>query len=322
VARPRAQRTPVEGDWILGFDIGGTKTTVVAGSAAGEVLEREVIASEAARGFDQLWARMTAVADRLVGARGQPRTIGVSIGGPLDHARGIVLSPPNLPGWDRIPLAELLAQRYGATAHVEHDAKAGLLAEWRFGAARGCSDAVFLTLGTGLGCGILSGGRLIRGATDRAGEVGHWRMAPRGPRAYGKAGSWEGFASGAGLPLLAHHLYPRRWPNSVTAADLVELARGGDDAAIRVVRRSATWLGRGVAQLVDLLDPQVVVLGALAWRAADLYLPVVRATVEAEALRGGRDCRVVTAELGERLGDVAALTAAIHHGRLGEADGG
>jgi glucokinase len=263
-----------------------------------------------------MWDRMTTAADRLVAGRGRPVATGVSIGGPLDHARGIVRSPPNLPGWDGIPLGDMLSERYGVPAHVEHDAKAGLLAEWMFGAARGCTDAIFLTLGTGLGCGVISGGRLLRGARDAAGEVGHWRMAARGPRAYGKAGSWEAFTSGAGLPRLAASLYPGRWPTTVTAADLVTLARDGDVAAGRVVHRSASWLGRGIAQLVDLLDPQAVVLGALGWRAADLYLPTVRRIVSAEASPREPAVRIEPAQLGEQLGDVAALTAAIHHGGL------
>ncbi len=302
--------------WILGFDIGGTKTAVVAGTVDGSVLQRHVAASEAAEGFRPMWVRMTEMADDLVAGFGPPCAIGVSIGGPIDQARGIVLSPPNLPGWDHIPLGALLVERYGVEAHVEHDAKAGLLAEWWFGAARGCRDAIFLTLGTGLGCGVLADGRLVRGARDAAGEVGHWRMTFRGPKAYGKAGSWEGFASGAGLPRLASHLFPGRWPDTISAVDLVTLARGGDAVALRVVERSATWLGRGIAQLVDLLDPEVVILGALGWRAADLYLPTVVSVVGREACPREPGVRIEPAQLGERLGDVAALAAAIHHGGL------
>ncbi len=279
---------------------------------------RTAEASEAERGFQHMWARMTETAGRLVTERGRPAAIGVSIGGPIDHSSGVVLSPPNLPGWDRVPLADLLRERFGAPVHVEHDAKAGLLAEWYFGGARCCNDAIFLTLGTGLGW-ILAGGRLLRGARDAAGEVGPWRMAARGPRAYGKSGSWEAFASGAGLPRLAGYMVPGRWPDSITAIEFVGLARAGDPSALRVVRRSAVWLGRGIAQLVDLLDPEVVVLGALAWRAADVYLPVVRRTVAAEARHRVPAVRIEPAQLGEQLGDIAALTAAIHQFGLGPA---
>jgi glucokinase len=299
--------------WILGLDIGGTKTTVLAGSATGDVFERRRLASDAQAGFDRMWAHITAAADELVALRGRPTAVGVSIGGPLDHRRGIVYSPPNLPGWDRIRLKDRLSDRFGAPTFVEHDAKAGLLAEWYFGAARGHRNVVFLTVGTGLGCGLLLDGHLYRGASDRSGEIGHWRMAMRGPAAYGKRGSWEAFSSGAGLPRLARHLYPKRdWSGSMTAEELVAMARSGDRDAARVVHTSAMWLGRGIAQLIDLLDPELVILGTLAVHAGDLFLPDVQRVVQRETIGGSGACRIVAAGLGERIGDVAALSAAIH----------
>ena len=265
-----------------------------------------------------MWARMTEMADELIGDHGLPAAIGVSVAGPVDASRGIVQSPPNLPGWDAIPLKDLLVDRFNIPTYVEHDAKAGALAEWLFGAGRGFRDVIFLTLGTGLGCGLILDGQLYRGRNDHAGEVGHWRMAARGPEAYGKAGSWEAFSSGAGLPRLARHLFPgRQWPEPLTAETLVLLAREREPSAARVVQMSATWLGRGIALLVDLLDPEVVVLGSLAVRAGDLFLPVVRAVVQKETVGNGTTCQIVASELGEAIGDVAALSAAIYHGQLG-----
>jgi glucokinase len=304
-------------DWILGFDVGGTKTAVLAGTANGEVWKRRAERSPAADGFEAMWASMTAMADGLIAERGRPGAVSVSIGGPLDSENGIVYSPPNLPGWDAIPLKDLLADRFGVPAYVEHDAKAGALAEWLFGAGRGCRNVVFLTFGTGLGAGLILDGRLHRGSTGNAGEVGHWRMSGRGPLAYGKRGSWEALSSGTGLPRLARHLYPdHEWPEDLDAEMLVGRARAGDARASRVVRTSARWLGRGITYLVDLLDPEVVVLGSLAVRAGDLFLPVVRRVVDRECLERNRGCRVVASELGERIGDLAALCAALYQGRL------
>jgi glucokinase len=311
------------GEWILGFDVGGTKTAVVAGTSGGEVLDRRTRASEAEAGFEPMWVAMTALADELIAARGRPAAIGVSIGGPLDSERGVVYSPPNLPGWDAVPLADRLRERFGVPALVEHDAKAGALAEWLFGAARGCRNVVYLTFGTGLGAGLILDGRLYRGRGDNAGEVGHWRMSRRGPEAYGKVGSWEAFASGGGLPGLARHLCPdHAWPDGMTARQLVSLAREGDPAAVRVVRASAMWLGRGVAFLVDLLDPDIVVLGSLAVRAGDLFLPTVRSVVARECIERTRECPIVSSELGERSGDLAALCAAIYRRQLAPARAG
>lgn len=308
--------------WILGFDIGGTKTSVVAGTADGDVLARIVRPSNAAAGFDPMWAMMTASADELIAARGTPVAIGVSIGGPMDRERGIIESPPNLPGWDAIPLKDLLAHRFGVATFVEHDARTGVLAEWMFGAAQGADDVVYLTFGTGLGAGLILGGRLHVGATGDAGEVGHWRMTRRGPRAYGKTGSWEALSSGAGLPRLARSLYPREpWPTDLSAETLIRACREGDGRAARVVQVAATWLGRGIAQLVDLLNPEVVVLGSLAVRAGDLFLPTARRVVAAEATARNRECRIEASGLGDRAGDVAALCAAIFHGGLRPASG-
>jgi glucokinase len=303
--------------WILGFDIGGTKVAVLAGTAAGDVLDRKMMSSGATPGFEPMWATMTALADELIAQHGPPLAIGVSVGGPVDSQRGIVKSPPNLPGWVAIPLKDRLVQRFGVPAHVEHDAKAGALAEWLFGAARGRRNVVFLTYGTGLGAGLILDGHLYRGTMENAGEVGHWGMARRGPTAYHKVGSWEALSSGIGLPLLARYLDPGHdWPDGMTAEDLVGRARAGDRTARRVITTSATWLGRGIANLIDLLDPEIVVLGSLAVRAGDLVLPTVRRVVERESLAGSRHPPVVASGLGDRIGDVAALSSAIYQGGM------
>lgn len=321
--RPIVRSDPAvasENAWILGFDIGGTKIAVVAGTAVGTILERRAYEHTREVGFEPSWKAMTSLADAIIAERGRPVAIGVSIGGPLDRDRGVILSPPNLAGWSNISLKDRLADRFGVPVYIEHDAKAGAVAEWLFGAARGSRNVVFLTFGTGLGSGLILDGRLYRGTVDGAGEVGHWRMAPRGPVAYGKAGSWEAFSSGGGLPRLARYLYPERlWPTDLTAETLVHLTRAGDPQAAKVVRTSATWLGRGIAYLVDLLDPEVVVLGSLAVRAGDLFLPTARRVVRRECAVRDRDCRIVAAGLGEQIGDVASLCAAIYQGHLDEA---
>jgi glucokinase len=305
--------------WVLGLDIGGTKTAIVAGSVTGTVLERQAHPSEAGRGFAGMWESMTAAAGQLVARRGAPLAIGVSIGGPLDAERGIIYSPPNLPGWDAIPLKDRLVEHFGVPAFVEHDARAGALAEWMFGAARGATNVVYLTFGTGLGAGMILGGQLYRGASGDAGEVGHWRMGRSGPEAYGKTASWEAMASGAGLPKLARYRYPSEpWPDDLSAEILIRLAREGDARARDVLNESALSLGAGIAQLVDLLNPDIVVLGSLAVRAGAEFLPVVRDVVARECTPRTRRCPVVASELGVEAGDIAALCAAIHHGRLGE----
>jgi glucokinase len=244
-----------------------------------------------------------------------PAAIGISIGGPVDTERGVVMSPPNLPTWDEVPLRELCRSRYHVPTFLEHDGRAGAVAEWLFGAGRGLSSLVFLTFGTGLGAGVIVDGHLLRGAHGAAGEVGRWRMARRGPRAYGKVGSWEGLASGSGLPRLARHRHPARdWPTDLSAEVVVDLARRGDVDALDTVGTAARWLGRGIAMLIDLLDPEAVILGSLAVRAGDLFLPTIIATAQSETAERTRSCRIVPAGLGESIGDLAALSAAIQPG--------
>ena len=230
----------------------------------------------------------------------------------MDPYEGVILGPPHLPGWDRVPLRALLEERFSLPTWVEHDAKTGALAEWMFGAGRGTDNMVFLTAGTGLGAGVIADGRLLRGAASAAGECGHWRIAADGPLMFGKRGSWESYASGAGMAALARERFPDRF-SATSAAELAERARSGDRDARAVIAESSEALGRGLALLVDLLAPEVIALGTLARHMRDIWLEPAIEVMQSEALaESAARCRVVPAALGEALGDVAALCAAIY----------
>jgi glucokinase len=308
---------------ILGLDIGGTKTAVVGGDRQGHILRRAEFATRAARGFKPVFADLCEHLQRVCAqakAAGENLVaVSVSIGGPLDIEQGIIHEPPNLPGWVDVPLKTLLAERTGLPVYVEHDGNAGALAEWYFGAARGARNVIFLTMGTGLGGGLILNGQLYRGTCDLAGEVGHVRIAESGPVAYGKAGSWEAFCGGAGIARLAAARFPARWSaEGVTTRRVAELALAGDADALTVVHEAGRYLGRGLAVLLDVLNPEVVVIGSLAVRLGELVLAPARAELGREALPAAvAACRIVPAALGERLGDVAALCAAIHAGEGG-----
>lgn len=301
---------------IVGLDIGGTKFAVVEGTAAGEILARTQHPTETEAGFERTFARLcTAVEATLTAAHAAERrasALSVSIGGPLDIERGIIYSPPNLPGWDNIPLKDLLRQRFDLPVYVEHDGNAGALAEWRFGAGIGARNLIFLTMGTGLGGGIILNGAIYRGTTDLAGEVGHMRIAPDGPLAYGKRGSWEGYCAGPTFAILAREMFPQRWGAGVTTPEIVSLALARDADALRVVERVAGYLGQGLAILADILNPEVIVIGSMAVRLGEVLLEPARRAMREEALPGTyAACRVLPAALGERIGDIAALCAAI-----------
>jgi glucokinase len=297
---------------LLGFDIGGTKTAAVLGTPAGEILARAE-APTPAESFEAAFQEMVALADRLLASESvHPQAVSAAVGGPLDIERGIIYAPPHLPTWVNAPLKDRLAEHYGLPVYIEHDGNAGALAEWYFGAGRGTQNMIYLTAGTGLGAGIILNGRIYRGSTDTAGEIGHMRIAEDGPLEYGKAGSWEGYCSGAGMLKLARLRQPQRWGEETTTRDLVSLALAGDTDAVELVAEMGNWLGKGLAILVDVLNPQAIVIGTLGVVLGDLLLAPAREVLKQEALPvAAHACRVVPAELGDHLSSLGALMAAI-----------
>jgi glucokinase len=306
------------GDWIIGLDIGGTKTAVVAGDRRGVVVHREQFATGPGRGFDDVFSRMLESIAHVVAHMGTlPGAVSVSVGGPLDVLRGIVKSPPNLPGWTDIPLKEMLARHMHVPVFVEHDGNAGALAEWYFGAGKGFRNIVFVTMGTGFGAGLILEGRLYRGTSDVAGEIGHVRVAEDGPDCYGKSGSLEGYGSGTGIARLARMMYPSLWGEGMTVIDLHEAYQAGSREAASVFSRAATGLGRGLAIIADTLNPERIILGGIGMRLGDALVRPAKAVFESESLpEARRVCEIVPAQLGESIGDIAALCAAYDQGSL------
>lgn len=302
---------------LFGLDIGGTKTSFILGDTDGRILRRIEVPTPANEPFEPAIEKIAAAAGGMLAecrANGfdKPTAISVSVGGPLDIERGILYAPPHLAAWGEAHLKERLETAFNLPVYVEHDGNAGALAEFYFGAGRGARNMIFLTMGTGLGAGLILNGQIYHGATDMAGEVGHIRMAENGPLQYGKAGSWEGFCSGAGLVSLAHWLYPDRWASDLITRDVISQALAGDPTAREVVAESGRWFGRGLALLVDILNPDMIVIGTLGVVLGDLLLDPARAMVQSEALpRAAQACQIIPAQLGNRLGDIAALMAAI-----------
>ncbi len=255
----------------------------------------------------------------------QIKAIGISCGGPLDSASGVILSPPNLPGWDGIPITHYLSRRFNVPAAIQNDANACAMAEHRFGAGRGARNMIFLTFGTGMGAGLILNGEIYCGANGMAGEVGHMRLSSYGSVGYGKAGSFEGFCSGGGIAQLGCALALERIQRGEPAAfcpDLQSLkkldakliasaANSGDPVAAEVFRGCGKMLGRGLAVLIDILNPELIIIGSIFGRCEKLLRSAMERELEREALPRSRAvCRVVPAALGEALGDFAALAVA------------
>lgn len=301
---------------ILGFDIGGSKCAVSLARYDGEAptwLGRLEFPTAENPEPGPCIERLCSLAEQLLATHAvQPEAIGISCGGPLDSTQGLVLDPPNLPSWKRVEITNVLGQRFGCPAKLENDANLGALAEWRWGAGRGCDSLVFITMGTGLGAGLILNGRLWRGASDLAGEVGHLRLAEDGPEGYGKRGSFEGFCSGGGI---ARGARAAGLPVSDTAA-LFARAATGDLAATAHIEQVGMRLGQGLALLIDILNPECVVIGGIFVRQESWLRPALERALEREALPGCRAaCRIVPAALGERIGDYAAIAAALESPR-------
>lgn len=322
--------------FAIGIDIGGTKCAVIFGK--GEIpesydseliIERQCFRTASQNGWRETLSKIEEVINRILEQR-KIRTedlvgIGISCGGPLDHKRGIILNPPNLIGWTDVPIVDFFQQRYEVPVYLQNDANACVLAEWRFGAAKGANSVVFLTFGTGLGAGLILDGRLYHGANDMAGEVGHIRLAESGPVGYGKAGSMEGFCSGGGIAQIARikileKLQCGETPEllkkaeeleKITAQQIGIAAQNGDKLAIEILETSARYLGKGLSILVDILNPEVIVIGSIYERCEKFMKPVMLKTLKKEGLeRSVNVCRVVSAGLKNEIGDYAALSVA------------
>ena len=303
----------------IGLDIGGTKCAVISAGDQGKKISR--VAFETADA-DTTLNRILYEVEQLPACH----AIGISCGGPLDEERGIILSPPNLPGWDRIPIAKILAERFGVPAYLCNDANACALAEWKFGAGRGSQNMIFLTMGTGMGAGLILNGQLYRGTNGNAGEIGHIRLSDFGPVGYGKIGSVEGFCSGGGIKQLGQTLAIEQLQvgkttsfcqsfdelEAISAKSLAMAADAGDATALRVWQIVSEKLGASLSLLIDLLNPERIVIGSIFERAGHLLRDGLEQVILQEALsQSARVCQILPAELGEEIGDYAAIAVAM-----------
>lgn len=310
---------------MIGFDIGGTKCAVSIGKEAdGELIikDKRVIPTDLSVSPYEMIDKMCALAEEMTDGFD---VIGISCGGPLNSNKGIIMSPPNLPGWDNIRIVDYLKEKYTVNVYLENDANACAVAEWKYGAGKGADNMIFMTFGTGLGAGLILDGKLYRGANDMAGEAGHIRLDSFGPVGYGKAGSFEGFCSGNGIAQLGRSYAQERLQmgksvsfcrdvsgiGSITAKSIAECADKGEEDAISVYETCGTMLGKGLSILIDILNPERIILGSVFQRSENLLRTKMQEVLEKECLSYSLDvCRVVPAKLGDNIGDYAALAVA------------
>ena len=307
---------------VTGIDLGGTKILSVCLDANLQIVGRDYRETSAEDGPEAVIERMAASARAAAGANAL-RGVAVSTPGPVDLDKGIVTTPPNLPGWHDVPLAGLISSKLGVPAWLENDANAAALAEHRLGAGRGSQHMILVTIGTGIGGGLILDGRLYRGASGGAGEIGHMLVEPQGRVCgCGRRGCLEAMASGGALNAVAQEVaaaepdgvvagLARREGVDPDARILDEAAEAGDTSARAAIERAGTYLGDGLTNLVNIFNPQVIVVGGSV-RKSVLYLQTAVAVMQRDAFAQHRgDVRVVEAELGDEAPAIGAALLAL-----------
>ncbi|MCL2815065.1 MAG: ROK family protein [Oscillospiraceae bacterium] len=315
----------------IGIDIGGTKCAVILGEISGSGLKfidtsffPTIKDNTYETTLNKIESEMLDIIEKADIKINDITSIGISCGGPLDSKAGVIMSPPNLIGWDNVHIVEYFENKYNIRTILENDANACALAEWKFGAGKdkNLKNVIFLTFGTGLGAGLILDGRLYSGTNGMAGEIGHIRDERSGPVGYGKAGSFEGFCSGGGIVQIARtkllELFQTGQKASfcdnieniekVTAKNIAEAAKKGDGHAIDIYNLSAEYLGYSLALMIDLLNPEMIIIGSIYERCEDLLKSKCDEIIKKEALKHSvAACQVVPAVLGDDIGLYAAL---------------
>lgn len=309
---------------LHGIDIGGTKVGVCIGDELGRIR----VARQFPTDHNQSPAEiLKAALDLLMhmhhaGNYSAPRGLGVAVPGPYHAGTQAFLDPPNMPRWHGFELGKFLRDHSALPSHAMNDANAGVLAEHRWGAGVGARNVIFFTMGTGMGAGFVLDGHVYEGTDGFAAEIGHLQLEGDGPVGFGRRGSVEGYLSGPGMVQVAQaeRLICQQTgersalldlPEPLTPEQVCVAARNGDAAALRAVDRCAVRLGRLMALLTDILNPQVFILGTIGTAFPDLFIPKASEVLRADAIRAAANIvRVVPSGLRDR-SNQQALAAAL-----------
>jgi len=312
---------------IVGIDIGGTKcATVIAQETNDNIvfLSRLELKTKGTA-FEIIHRLKEQVKEQMAGLnlkKSDIERIGISCGGPLDNQKGIILSPPNLKGWDDIHICDMMVNEFGAPCKLQNDADASAIAEWRYGAAKGYKNAIFMTFGTGLGAGLILNNQLYSGSNGMAGEVGHVRLSSTGPIGYGKKGSFEGFCSGGGIAQQIQSFIKKKklkgitWPwfdnDNMSAKELSELAKDGDSLALELFSTIGRYLGLGLSTIIDILNPEIIVIGGIYMRSHQFMDSSMYKVLKKETLPHSMiNFQIKPSGLGEKIGDYACICASL-----------
>ena len=325
------QETGQQGLPVLAVDIGGTKIIAAVFSTDGQLLAKEVYPTLAGAGVSAVIERIFTAIDRLLSQNiteiSQLDCIGIAVAGAIDSNRGLVTASPNLPGWLDVPLRYIVQDRYQVDAFLVNDASAAALGEHRFGVGRGVSNLILLTLGTGIGGGIVINGEMYCGACGSAGEIGHMVIDVNGPEcACGNRGCLEALSSGTAVARDAIRRITQGEKSSlvemaegeiesITAETVGTAARNGDSLALDVLSQAANYLGVGMVNLVNIFNPEMIVIGGGMAKLGSLFIDPAKQVVAERAFPiSAQAVRIVTAQLGNEAGVYGAAAFALEQG--------
>ena len=321
---------------VVAVDIGGTKIMTAVFSADGQMLAKDVCPTIADEGVDAVVGRLISAIDGIIGRYGSNTSglagIGIACAGGIDSKNGIVVTPsPNLPGWSDLPLRDIIIESFKLDTFVLNDASSAALGEQRFGAGQGVSNLVLVTLGTGIGGGIIIDGRLYLGADGAAGELGHMTVDENGPVCgCGNTGCLEVMVSGRAVAREAFRRISEGEKSSlaemtggklenITSEQVAAAATAGDSLALDILTRAAHYLGVGLVGIVNAFNPEMIILGGGMAELGNLYIEPAKKLVMDRAFSiSTRKLSFATASLGNEAGvyGVAAYAIEQKNGRI------
>jgi glucokinase len=310
---------------VLAIDLGGTKIIAAIISNKGQIVAKKRCLTLADEGPHPVISRIFSAIDHLLSQRNinpsQLDSISIAAAGAIDFKKGLITSSPHLPGWHDVPLRDIVEEKYKVNTFLINDASAAALGEHHFGAGRGVNNLILLTVGTGIGGGIIINGRLYSGVSGSAGEIGHMTIDVNGPRCdCGKTGCLEALVSGTAVAKEAIKRIRQGERSSlteivegkienITAEEVSIAAQGGDSLASEVILKAATYLGVGIANLVNIFNPEMIIIGGGMAKMGDLLLNPARQVVRERAFQlPAQAVQIVPARLGD---DAGVLGAAV-----------
>ena len=306
----------------IGVDLGGTNVKAAVIDDLGNIINHDSVPTDADHGFEKTFNNIASLIRRVLDdspiANDEISGIGFGCPGIIDSVNGIVRELPNLPGWNNIHLVEMITKQFDLKTRVDNDVRVATLGEYKFGAGKGASNLICITIGTGIGSGIILDGKLIKGTSLCAGEIGHMTLQEHGGPicGCGNTGCLEALGSASSIVRRAQDVLSGGRPSlmreimgndPLTPEVVAEAARRGDAPAQRILYETGRWIGIGLANVINLLNPELVIIGGGVANAGEYLFAPIRETISKRTLRiPAQAVKVVPAQLGERAGVIGS----------------